>query len=197
MVRHRPEFAPRKEVFVYTERGFPIGEDSYISDFVRITRPHLVSVGSHTNIDFGFYCTTALEVGDYCHIAPYTVVIGGARGQLKLGHFCHIGGGSHMICGSDSLLGLGLVGPTIPEPYKDRLTIEPITFKNFSGTGQHVVIVPGVTLAEGSIVGACSLLMEDTEPWTIYYGVPAKPKKRRSEHIMKQYAKELGYENIF
>lgn len=174
--------------------GFEPGEESYISDFVRISRPHLARVGSHTNIDYGFYCTTALEVGDYCHIAPYVVVLGGAKGLLKLGHFCVIGAGSYMISGSDGLTGAGLVGPTIPEPYKDELRIEPITFENFAGTATHVVILPGVTLAEGSFIGACSMVTHDTEPWTIYYGVPAKVQKRRSKHIMKEYAKELGYD---
>lgn len=172
------------------------GEGSYISDFVRISRPHLASIGSHTNIDFGFYCTTALEVGDYCHIAPYVVVLGGAEGLLRLGHFCVIGAGSYMISGSDGLVGAGLVGPTIPDQYKDVLKIEPITFENFAGTATHVIILPGVTLAEGSFIGACSLVTKDTEPWTINYGVPAKPHKRRDRAIMKQHARELGYENL-
>ena len=54
--------------------------------------------------------------------------------------------------------------------------------------------MPNVTLAEGSILGANSLLTKDTEPWTIYVGSPAKPVKIRDKDKILQYAKELGYE---
>ena len=54
--------------------------------------------------------------------------------------------------------------------------------------------MPGVTLAEGSILGANSLLTKNTEPWTIYVGSPAKPIKKRKKDIIIKNAKELGYE---
>lgn len=173
-----------------------LGEDVFIDATAYFRRPHLVSIGSHVAIDFGVYVTTALEVGDYCHIAPYVTIIGGPQGLLRLGHFCTIAAGSRVICGSDSHLGLGLVGPTIPPGYEDELKIEPVIFENFASVGTNVVIMPGVRLAEGSVVGACSLVTKSTEPWTIYYGAPAKPQKRRPSHVMKQYAKELGCEDI-
>jgi dTDP-4-amino-4,6-dideoxy-D-glucose acyltransferase len=53
--------------------------------------------------------------------------------------------------------------------------------------------MPGVTLAEGSVVGSNSVLTKDTEPWTIYVGNPAKPIKIRDNETILQYAKELGY----
>jgi galactoside O-acetyltransferase len=53
--------------------------------------------------------------------------------------------------------------------------------------------MPGVTIAEGSVIGACSLVTKDTEPWTIYMGVPARAVKIRKKEKMLQYAKELGY----
>jgi acetyltransferase-like isoleucine patch superfamily enzyme len=51
--------------------------------------------------------------------------------------------------------------------------------------------MPGVTLAEGSILGANSLLTKDTEPWTIYVGIPAKPVKIRNKEKIIKYAKIL------
>jgi galactoside O-acetyltransferase len=53
--------------------------------------------------------------------------------------------------------------------------------------------MPGVTLAEGSVLGACSLLTQDTEPWVIYMGVPARPILPRKK-AMKEKAKLLGYD---
>lgn len=169
------------------------GQDVFISANVEIRRPHLVSIGSHIAIDSGFYLTCAAELGDYIHIAPYVSIIGGEKAIIKMGHFTTIAAGSRIICASDEHLGEGLVGPTIPEKYRDKIEIAPVIFENFASLGTNVVVMPGVTLGEGSIVGACSLVNKSTEPWTIYVGIPAKPLKARRKDKMIAMAKELGY----
>ncbi len=40
--------------------------------------------------------------------------------------------------------------------------------------GSHSVVMPGVTIGENSIVGACSFVTSDIPDNTIAYGVPAK-----------------------
>lgn len=170
-----------------------IGENTFISAQVEIRRPHLVSVGSNTAIDTGFYLTTQANIGDYIHIAPYVTVIGGSEGELIMNHFATIAAGCRIVCGSDDHLGHGLVGPTIPREFGDSLTIKPVVFERYANIGTNVVVLPGVTLGEGSVVGACSLVTKDTEPWTIYIGNPARPVKvRKSENIL-EYAKRMGY----
>jgi len=169
------------------------GKNTFISQNVEIRRPHLVSVGSNVAIDTGFYCTTNLDIGDYIHIGPYVTVIGGASGLLKMGNFTTIAAGSRIICASDEHLGAGLVGPTIPDLYKDSTKIEPVIFEDFASVATNVVITPGVTLAEGTVIGANSLVSKSTEPWTIYVGSPAKPIKLRNKDTMLDYAEKLGY----
>lgn len=170
------------------------GEDVFISSNVEIRRPHLIRIGSHVAIDSGFYITTAAEIGDYIHIAPFVHVIGSAKGFLKMGHFTNISLGGKIICGSDAFLGDGLISaPGIPEEFRDRLIIEPVVFENFANTGAGVTILPGVTLGEGSVIGANALVTSDTEPWTIYLGSPARPYKARKKEKMIEYAKRLGY----
>lgn len=169
------------------------GSDLFISGNVEIRRPNLVSVGSHSAIDTGFYCTVQAEIGDYVHIAPYVTVIGGAQGVFKMDHFATLAAGSRIICGSDEHLGEGLVGPTIPKPYKDKIKFAPVIFERFANVGTNVVIMPGVTVSEGSVVGSNSTVTKSTKPWTIYVGNPARAVKiRKKENILK-YASELGY----
>jgi acetyltransferase-like isoleucine patch superfamily enzyme len=171
-----------------------IGKDVFLSDNIEIRRPQLISIGNNVAIDTGFYCTTALELGDYIHIAPYTIMIGGATAMIKMEHFSNISAGGRIVAGSDSFLGDGLISaPNLPEEFRDKLKIAPVHFKMFANTGVNVTILPGVTLAEGSVIGACSLVTKDTEPWTIYTGVPAKPVKGRSKEKMIEYAKKMGY----
>ena len=96
------------------------GINTYISSNVEIKRPQLVSIGCHSAVDSGFYCTTALEMGDYLHVGPYVTVIGGAEGLLRMGHFTNIAAGGRIICCSDEYLGEGLVGAaTIPKTYRE------------------------------------------------------------------------------
>ena len=59
------------------------GNDVLIGDCVHIKRPELVTIGNRVAIDWGFYCTTQLEIRDYVHISPYVTCIGG-----KLALFC-------------------------------------------------------------------------------------------------------------
>ena len=40
--------------------------------------------------------------------------------------------------------------------------------------GAHSVILPGVTIGEGAVVGAMSLVKTDVEAWSVCAGVPAR-----------------------
>ena len=67
-------------------------------------------------------------------------------------------------------------------------------FKKYSAIGVNSTVLPGVILAEGSVLGANSLLTKDTEPWTIYVGSPAKPVGIRDKEWILESSRELGYD---
>lgn len=167
------------------------GDDVFVNTNVEIRRPHLVNIGSHVAIDSGFYCTVQAVIGDYIHIGPYVTVIGGGKAQLAMGGFNTVGAGSRILCASDEFLGAGLVGMSPPE-YRDNVICEAVVFQLFSSIGTNVVVHPGVTLSEGSVVGSCSLVTKDTEPWMIHYGIPARPIKPRPRKKMMEAARKLG-----
>ncbi len=169
------------------------GEDVFIAGTAVIRRPHLVSVGSHVAIDHGVYITTQADIGDYTHLSPYITVIGGEKSRLEVGHFCTIAAGTRIIAGSDSFLGHGFTSVTVPEKYRDTVHFSTVKIERFAGIGTNVVIMPGITIAEGSVIGANALVTKNTEPWTIYMGSPAKAVKIRPREKMIAYAKELGY----
>lgn len=169
------------------------GDDVFISANVEIRRPHLVRVGSHVAIDTGVYLTTAATIGDYTHLSPYLTIIGGAQSTLIVEDFVTIAAGSRLICGSDRFMGDGFTSVTVPEEFRDSVEFGIIRCSRFAGIGTNVVIMPDVTIGEGCVIGACSLVTKDTEPWTIYVGVPARPVKIRPREKMLDYAKRLGY----
>ena len=44
--------------------------------------------------------------------------------------------------------------------------------------------MPGVRVAEGTAVGAMSMVTKSTEPWSVYFGVPAKRLKARKKELL-------------
>jgi galactoside O-acetyltransferase len=176
-----------------TSQLLSCGEGVFISGSVEIRRPHLVRVGSHVAIDSGVYLTTAANIGDYTHLSPYLTIIGGAQSKLILEDFVTIAAGSRLICGSDRFMGDGFTSVTAPEEFRDTVDFGTIRCERFAGLGTNVVVMPNVTIGEGSVVGACSLVTKDTEPWTVYVGVPARAVKIRPREKMLEYAKRLGY----
>jgi len=166
------------------------GKNVYISNNVEIKRPHLVSLGHNIAIDSYFVCTTQLDVADYCHISYLVSVIGGEKCKLILDNFCSIAAGSRFICASEKYNGDGLISPLIPEKYRDDVTYSYIIMKRFSSVCTNCIIFPGVTINEGSVIGAGSIITKNTIPWTIYAN--SMPIKDRPKDKILKYAKEFG-----
>lgn len=66
----------------------------------------------------------------------------------------------------------------VPYRYQGFFRIAPIRIGRGSWLGQNVVIMPGVTVGELSIVGANSVVTRDVPPQTIVGGAPARVLKR-------------------
>lgn len=49
-----------------------------------------------------------------------------------------------------------------------------VVLKRNCRVGTHSVVMPGVTIGENSIIGACSFVNQDIPPNTMFHGVPAK-----------------------
>ena len=54
-----------------------------------------------------------------------------------------------------------------------------VTIENDVWIGGKVTILQGVTIHEGAVVGAGSIVVKDVPPWTINVGNPAREIKKR------------------
>ncbi len=168
-----------------------VGLDTVIDPRVVIKRPQLMSIGSHCAIDCGAYFTTRVDIGSYVHIGPYVTVIGGPESKLTIEDFGTIAAGARIICRGEEHLGKGLVGPTIPEKFSDLLIGGKVVIKRFANVLTNAVIFPGVTIGQGAVIGAGTVMHTDAEPWAIYLGNPARKIKVRDHRTMLTYAREL------
>ena len=168
------------------------GIDFYMNEDVTIKCDDVV-IRNHVAIDKGFYCTTKLKIGDYVHIAPYVTVTGGKEAELVMKSFSGFAAGCRIACSSDSYTSGHLMNPIVPAKYR-KVEITTVTMEMFSCLGTNCVVLPGVTIAEGSVVGANSLVTKSTEPWTIYVGTPAKPVGTRPKKMCYEFAREMGYD---
>ena len=60
-------------------------------------------------------------------------------------------------------------------------TIKPIVLKKGCLVGMESFVMPGVTVGEGAIVGAGSLITKDIPAWPIAAGRPAKVIRKIEE----------------
>lgn len=171
------------------------GDDVFIDQNVNIRRPELVEIGNHVAIDYGFHCTTKLQLGDYIHISPHVSCIGGVGGEFIAKGFNNIMAGARIICSSDRFDDSGLFGCMIPSKYKGKQITAPVIMEEFSNIGSNAIVLPGSILRKGVLLTAGSLLIGDTEEWGVYKGNPAILVKKIDGTKIEKMANELRNES--
>lgn len=56
-----------------------------------------------------------------------------------------------------------------------HVPVHPVTIKNKAWIATGAILLPGVTIGEGAVVGAGSIVTRDVPDWTIVAGNPARP----------------------
>lgn len=69
----------------------------------------------------------------------------------------------------------------------------PVEVKDYAYIGSHAIVLPGVTIGQGAVVGAGSVVTKDVEPFTLVAGAPARFIRARSRELTYQ----LGYAKRF
>ena len=150
-----------------------IGKNVIIGKTVRIRHPELVSIGDNSIIDDFTYISSELEVGKFCHVASNSVILGGSKGKCIFEDLTGCAPGTRIITASDDYTG-SLGGPNIPPEFLGRSIHGLVHIKNYSILGANTVVMPNVTVEEGAVTNALTLVRKDLSPWKIYSGNPAR-----------------------
>lgn len=149
--------------------------DSSVSIFqpVIMLRPEKIQIGKHTRIDSytKFEGGEGLTIGEYVHIASYAH-IGVGGGTTIIDDYCCVASGGKVISGSNKTdaLSMSCVAP------RDMQHIEHYTthLKRYACVFAGAIVLPGITMGEGSILSAGSVATRDIPDWEIWAGFPAR-----------------------
>jgi acetyltransferase-like isoleucine patch superfamily enzyme len=128
---------------------------------------------------------TRTVIGDYTYGAP---LIYGKAGHCFIGKFCSIGDNVRIDIGHEhnpdniSTYPFNVLMPDIA----GHLTTHPkfrgdVRIGNDVWIGFDTIILSGVTIGDGAVIGANSVVKHDVSPYTVSAGSPATFKRRRFE----------------
>jgi acetyltransferase-like isoleucine patch superfamily enzyme len=162
-----------------------IGKGCKISDKISVYGGDKIEIGDNVRIDD--FCVlsggSGLKIGSHIHIAVGACFFAGSG--IELGDFCQIAAYSLLLSESDDFSGQSLIGPQVPMKYKPGYKSgRPIVFGRHVTLGAKCTILPGVTMGEGAIVGAHSLVTANCDPWALYAGTPARWIRRRDLRML-------------
>lgn len=140
----------------------------YLEPFApRKLRPYLIrKMGCHVgkNTFFGDYVRMDTSYADMIYIGDYT----------------HITSGCRLLCHQRDLTGYSVGDNAASLGYRTG----EIHIGKGVMVGMETIIMPGVTIGDGAIIGAGSLVTKDIPAWTIATGRPAKVVKQIPERVI-------------
>lgn len=150
-----------------------VGEDIQVFGNALVLKPEVIELSDGVRIDD--YCRIeggkGIRVGKYVHISSFSSIFGG--GQAEIGDFSGIAQGARLITGTGHPFENEFPVPLPPnDPYHRMLG--KIVMGAYSLVATNSIVLPNVTIGEGAVVGACSLVAKDVPSWTVVAGTPAR-----------------------
>lgn len=179
-----------REALVKVYARWALGESAY--DFIMrrvIWRAlacrlgHGVQIGSYV----GFKHLETFEIGDGVFIGAQSYLQGRFDGRCVIGHHVWVGPQSYFDARDlliEDYVGWGPGAKVLGSTHTGRpsgvpllktdLEIKPVRIRTGADIGMNAVILPGVTVEQGSIVGAGAVVTKDVPAFAVVAGVPAR-----------------------
>jgi len=166
-----------------------IDDDTEIGESARVFVARDFMIGKHGKIgSFANFKSTEIKFADHLYAGHNLTVGGGGSNQpqskLEVGNRCHIGNNAFIntsepvFIGDDSSLGVDSVILThgawkqVLDGYLAKFA--PVHIGKNVWIPHHIMILPGVTIGDGSSIGAGAVVTKDIPPNCFAAGIPAK-----------------------
>ena len=134
-----------------------IGEDTVFSDYLYLTAwtkhgTPTINIGKHCS--FGAFshitCSNRIIIGDFCLTGKYVTITDNSHGETDLKSLA------------------------IPPNKRTVVSKGPVNIGKNVWIGDKATILPNVTIGDGAVIAANSVVTKDVPPFSIVAGIPAK-----------------------
>ena len=169
-----------------------LGANVKISTRASIYEPEKMALGDNCRIDDFCVVSGKLAFGRNVYIGPFGLIAGGRPG-IVFADFTTLAYRVSIFSQSDDYSGATMANPTVAAEYKQEIEAE-VRLGRHSIVGAGSTVMPGVELGEGTAIGAMSLVMGSTDPWTIHAGSPARKIRDRKTGALEREAQLIAAE---
>ena len=149
---------------IYGIENIALGDNVRIDDFATLIATNDLTIDSFVSIH------------NYCFLA--------ARAGIHLMDFTTLAPASKVFSASDDYHGKHLTGMMVPEHMTGGVS-GPIIIEKHAIIGANSIVMPNLTLREGTSVGANSMVRASTDAGSIYCGTPAIKQGNRSRALLE------------
>lgn len=150
---------------------------------VRDPRPPLLDLGAHS-------------------APPQLISFIGDRGLVRIGKWCSIEESVRILVGGEHPTGRASQYPLrlalqLPGALEDGIPSSngPVVIGNDVWLGLESLVMSGVTIGDGAVVGARSVVTHDVAPYSVVAGVPARHIRWRFDEPQRQALQRIAWWN--
>ena len=167
--------AGRARASLLRMRGAGIGAKVSIGKRVEIRRPWCIRLGQRVEVEHDVFLKVVND-----------------EARLSIGEYSFVGrGGEIDVAGSVEIGSHSLLAPSVfitdhhhnieasARIDAQGLTTSFVRIGHDVWIGANAVILPGVTIGDGSVIGAGAVVTRDVPAYTVVAGVPARPLRER------------------
>lgn len=158
------------------------GRAVLISRNAKIYNPEKLSVGDNVRIDDFCILAGKIKLGSNIHISAYCALHGSLG--IEVMSYSGLSARTTIYSAMDDFSGEYLIGP-IHDSAKTHVVGGPVVIEQFVQVGAGSVVFPNLTIGEGSVVGALSLVRQSIDAWGIYSGIPVRYMRERKKDLLK------------
>lgn len=142
-----------------------LGRDVKIHAFVNL---YGCSIGDETGIGAFVEVQKGVSIGARCKVSSHTFICEGVTIEDEV----FVG---HGVCFINDAMPRAVNAEGRPQTQADWKVV-PTRVRRRASIGSNATLLCGITIGEGALVGAGSVVTQDVPPWTIVAGNPARER---------------------
>jgi acetyltransferase-like isoleucine patch superfamily enzyme len=159
-----------------------LGKNCLISKKASFYNIEKISLGNNVRIDDFCILSGEISIGSFVHISAFCGLYGAKK--IKIGNYSGLSPRCTVFSAVDDFSGEYLINPMIPEEYTN-VTGGMVKLGEYVQLGANSIVMPNITIGDGSVCGAFTFVNKNLADWKIYTGIPAVYLKPRKKTLLK------------